>query len=249
MKRIFTLILALRCMLPFIGMAAYSETADVPFTAKEFTAEEATTLWNNIKLTPLSISKEDLDSPIVDFDISPSGNILLVLKNDQLVLLNAEGTVQKAYSFKSYGSVCAGFSKDNIQLFWVRSHALVEFTTEGTLVQILEIDSGDSETAQYIRQLEKTSPIEFEDKEYRLKRSAGFFDIVSSSYSQLIVCSDTGAQTVLYDAGASHTAAMIPIFLLIVSVFVIAGIKVARQFKNFKKENSTNKTTAPADNG
>lgn len=132
-------------------------------------------------------------APIVCMDVSSEEQILLTLTNDTLLLLDNNGTLQKAFEFSSPGSYYAVFNDltNNIQLYFVRGGDCIEFTAEGEVCKHFH-QGGDFAWARAL-------PAELTVNHNTYKISKAPLTVTAERFSLLTKTTASGEESVLYD--------------------------------------------------
>lgn len=230
----------------FLGISVNAESR-YGFETTDLSPDEINQIWNSIKVRslPETLSLDEMSTSIVSFDVSESENILIGLKNNRLIVLDNNKELLYGFQFSNDGSFYVRWEGDNILLLLVRGAIIVEFSTNGQLINMIEADDRSIENNNLWNQIRDRDKISINDSVYLVRNQMGFLNFFSSSYSQLVKKDIDGKEMVIYDVSTVHatkTAVMLIAVLLfwglIISVIIWkSGKNVAVGENKFYKKN------------
>lgn len=172
---------------------------------------------------PISLSNMEL--PIVSFDVSENGRILLGLEEDKIAVAD-EKKILAFFDFTTGGSYYVQWKDDNILLLLVRSSIIVEMTQDGQLVNMIRADDRSIHNGELRRQIDQRKQVDVGEYSYRLQNNMGMLNILTSSYSQLVKIDLHGKATMLYDVHVELLTRTIFIITGVAALFVIIIVKI-----------------------
>lgn len=236
MKKI---ILSLWCIIfiaSLLTIAIYA--VDTDFKTTELPKEEWNDGWSNIRFRKAG-DLNKIKGAIKSFDISESGEILLCLENNYILILDNDGNRLKAFAYNSAGSSLAAWKGENILLFFWRGYLLVEISTDGQLLNMKEIDHSDVNNNDMLRKWQSTTQIESNGYTYIAENEGLFADMLSgNTHSKLTRIDVNGNSKTLYGSNNTQTskvAVTVFIILLVNIIAPLATVIVVIKIRNKRK--------------
>lgn len=199
LKLVKILILSILVFL-FFSISIFANDFYSTFDTVELTEEEKQHVWKVSKIEEIN----DIDSlienpaPIINFDVSENGLIVLVTSDEKILVLDTDGDILCAFRFETDGSYYVGWHKDNILLFSVRSDTFEEFSVDGELVEVVGLSLRND---ALIRDWSAIHPITSDGNTYTIENRAGVFNLLTAQrYAKLYKTDSEGNEIVLYDA-------------------------------------------------
>lgn len=127
------------------------------FDTIELTDDEKQTVWSNIALQ-YSDDKESFlqyPRPIVDFDVSETGLIVLALSGDRIIVLDDEEMLLHCFLFDTEGLYHVFWYREHIVLYIVRSDLLIEFSVDGELIDMVKRDRHSTKSWDALKEWER----------------------------------------------------------------------------------------------
>lgn len=194
-------------------------------------------IWENINVRTITdpVSLSNIELPIVSFDVSENGEILLGFKENKIAVID-EDEVLHFFEFVTAGSYYVQWNDHNILLLLVRSSVVVELSQDGQLVNMILTDDHSMQNQSLWRQLINKTQINIGQSSYSMRNDMGILNFFASSYSQLVKTDSNGNSTMIYDVNSAQLAGTIIelIFVFIFCAIVVLGI--AFPFFKMKRE-------------
>lgn len=219
-------------------LSAY-DISDFLRTDKLVGKEEAT--WNNMNFSEESPANRS-NGRIVSFDVSDSGKILLGLERNRLLILNPDGTPDRALRFHLYGSYYVEWFGENVALYSVRGDFVTVFSEDLQLIDLYSAKDRGYGEIEYM--LSEKTKLDLSESTYRLEKDgglAGFF--AGYSYDRLVQTLPDGTEKILYEVpyvGKLYpklVAAVIVIgFGIVLPLLIISGVIVPLIVRRKKKK-------------
>ena len=213
------------------------------FETVPLSKEEKETVQENINFKETNItSLSEIESPIINFDVSESENLILGLEDKTILILNNEGKVLKSYSFQNSGRCYVKWENDNILLMIVRGKVIVELTTEGEIVDIIKTDTDNVLNNQLWRNMQNNK-ITANGNLYTARNNMGVLNFLSSTYSQIIKYNNSEG-TIIFDVNESQIIENLELLVFIVLMFTFVPMIVFKANKNkFSSDKTQNNST------
>ncbi|MBR3987740.1 MAG: hypothetical protein IKK10_00365 [Clostridia bacterium] len=207
------------------------------FSTVDLSKEDEKTFLKNMSVSVLE--EEQQEWAIDCFDVAENGDIAIGCSNindKKVYIYSSEGEYKRGYSFDCMGSYGVEFEDDILLVYFVRSDIAMALDPVGNIVELAEIENTIENNSYWNNTVNAKKRI-VADKEYKVKNNLGILNIFASSYSQLVVTDQTGAEKVIYDVSALKLRQVIgncSIFVVI-SCCVLCGI-VWQFKKNIKND-------------
>lgn len=195
------------------------------FETIHLTDDEKQMVWDNLEFKEINLNSapENLGA-IVSFDVSEEENIILGTDENKILVFDKNGAIVSAFEFYSNGSFYLRAYDDNYLLMLVRSSVIVELTLDGELVGMVRADDNSSDNNELWNQQEKND-IYIRENSYVARNKMGLFNLLTSSYSQLVKITDNGSEFVIYDVNSTQLIKIVSTFIIIL-VFLAWAIMV-----------------------
>lgn len=206
------------------------------FVTEKIDQEEQKTFLSNIHLSMLDTDKKT--DPIHCFDVNENGNIALGFDNSNTKVINvynSKGAFLYGYSFESCGSFGIEWDSDDLKIYFVRSDIAAAFDKNGICKDVTQIQDSLENNSYWNRVVYATKRTKG-DGQYLLKNDMGIFNIITTSYSQLLYVDETGKETILYDVNDRQKTRVITIFFIALSFVVVVIVIIISQFRKGRKE-------------
>ena len=181
-----------------------------------------------------SVSLNDIGAPIVSFDISDDGEILLGFEGNEFAVVDEMGVVN-LYEFTNDGIFYVKWNDDNILLLLVRGSIVVEIDTDGQLVNMIKADESSSHNNSLWNYISRKKCISQGEYSYCVRNDMGLFNFFTSSYSQLIKTDSNGNTTVIYDISDAIIAKSILLLFCVVILIAVVVKSVVIESEKYKK--------------
>ncbi|MBP3415444.1 MAG: hypothetical protein J6L81_09650, partial [Clostridia bacterium] len=201
--------------------------ADMGYETLPLSQEDIDRIWDITALSvePVPSSADDLGDSIVSFDVSESGNILLGLSGDKIVVIDANGNALHYYKFHEDGSYYVLWKEDNILLYLVRSRLIIEISPDGNLVDMVHTDDRSSINDELWRRIGNKNKITVGEYTYAMTNYA-------FGYSRLIKTDGQGNIDIIYDVVVEQSLRVAAV--TIIGIFALA-VSVGAIFENLKE--------------
>lgn len=202
----------------------------------ELTEEQKQIYWerlNFIQCNP-AMTFENLNNPIVCFDISKSHELLIGFDDYSIVITDTECNVFKKYSFDYEGSFFLFWNNNNIGLILGRSDLLIEISPSGELIEISRININESEIVSLWNGFGVEHSFCVDGKIYTVKNDVGIITFLTGSYSQLTVEDENENTIVLFDSGLQDEVKYLGCAFFVVIICGFLAFKTRVQSKRTK---------------
>ena len=213
------------------------------FETVSMSQEQKETIQKNLYFKETKItSLSEIESPIINFDVSESENLLLGLEDKTILILNNEGKVLKSYSFQNSGMCYVKWENDNILLMLVRGNVIIELTTDGEIVDIIKTETDNVHNNQLWRNMQNNE-IKGNGNLYTARNNMGVLNFLSSTYSQIVKYNNL-EETIIFDVNESQIIENLKLLVLFVLMFTLVPMIVFKANKNkFSSDKTQNKST------
>jgi len=232
-KKIF---LSLILLITMMAIPVDAKSIVDGYSLQRLTESEQASLAERICLEKKDISEAD-PTVFVNFDVSPTGMIVMALENSSILVLSQDGTIAHFYTFYDTGSYYVCWKEENICLMLVRGYKILEFSLDGTIQGGYEIS--DPQTSEEISARQNTFETLKEAK--RLVNGAVYYTdnpySLFGSHRKLFQKGSTEEAYVLYEARSTSVgqgvvmtilvAVLIPIILIVIIVSILNAAKRA----------------------
>lgn len=214
MKKILTLFLTFLLLLTIcVPATAYLENFEIDRYLENHPEEE----WERYHFR----EREGISSPnvpIVTYDVSESGKIILGLLNNKILLFDEHQNLIKTFSFSADGGYYVRWENDHILICFQRERLIAELTETGELLHLIKVDLSTEKNSEALYDLEKNSNITVNGETYSVKKNLfplGLF----GCYASLTKTDAHGTKTVIYSAlPFLITAVILGILLLLIVI-------------------------------
>lgn len=179
-------------------------------------------------------SLDSIELPIVSFDVSKDGIILLGFKENKIAISNSNN-VLTLFEFDNDGSFYVQWNDGNILLMLVRGSIVIEFSQDGQLINMVKTDDSSVKNNSLWNQIAKRKSVNIGQASYYVKNDMGMFNFLASSYSQLITEDSQGNQTILYDVNNTQMTKTIVAFFAVIVFAAVVVLMILVQFVKFRK--------------
>lgn len=227
-----------RCLLAVILLFVFllSESVAVlamntGFSTVDLSKEDEENFRKNMSFSVLE--EEQQEWAIVCFDVAENGDIAIGCSsgNDKKVYIySSEGIYKRGYSFDTMGSYGVELEEDILLIYFVRSAIATALDSAGKIVELAKIENTIENNSYWNNTVNANKRI-VADKEYKIKNNLGIFNIFASSYSQLVVTDQTGAEKIIYDVSAFQLRQVIGNISIFVVFFCFVLCRVLWYFK------------------
>ncbi len=207
MKKVFLFIVFLLFIYIVIAPVAAASNYKDDFDYILLDEERQEEIWKQFNLQKIEIDElyGQQAQPIVCFDVSSQGKVLLALKNSTILVFDDTNEVVCAYSFFNNGSFYAIFQEENICVFDVRSEMVIQFTLNGKFIQAQKAPmnsvNNNNNWNQFSDKFQQKKEISIDNKTYKLLNDNPLFDLLSTDFSKCVVVNGEITQ-VLYDVSS-----------------------------------------------
>ncbi len=194
--------------------------------------------WEYYDIT--NIKKEiTANSAVVNFAVSTDEYVAILTTDDRITIFDESGNVYRKFEFYDSGTAYVGWNDNNILLFTVRGNKIIEFTLDGSCVDIVELnhDYGIS----IWENIKKRTSVETTKYTYELSTGmGGLFDFFSGyTYNTLTKTDKSGDATIIYDISNFQTAKSIIILLCVAIVACAVPVVVVCKIRKYLVQNKS----------
>lgn len=201
------------------------------FETEYLSSDEIDQIWNNIdvRTLPKTLSLDEISTSIASFDVNENENILIGLKDSRIIVLDNKKNLLYGFQFFDDGTFYVKWKDDNILLLLVRGSVIVEFSTDGQLVNMIATDDKSIQNNILWNQIRNKKKISINESVYLMRNQMGILNFFSSSYSQLIKEDINGEETIIYDVSALHTTKTVLMLIAVILFFTSIILAITRE--------------------
>ncbi len=209
-RYIFT-ILSVLLLLTYIRAEVLA--IDTGFATETLPEKNINSFLKYIKLS--MITEEPRKIAIDCFDVNEKGEIAIgrsEYNNKTVCIYTSDGDFQYGYSFFSQGSFGVELNNDILLIYFVRSDIVIAVNPMGEIESILGIKN-TIENNSYWNNFVHLTKRKIGDTEYTIRNDMGFFNLLASSYSQLVITDKNGNENIIYDVNSAQFSYMLKSFI------------------------------------
>lgn len=236
LKRSFLFLLSVFMIVLFTNMVEV-KAMNTGFETNHFPTEEKNTFIANINILP--IGKESAKKSITCFDVNNNRLIAIgqnTLDRKTICIYSSDGVFQYGYTFNCSGAFGVEWDEENLNIYFVRSGAIVSVTPTGEVLDVFEVQNTIDNNTHSNDVLYSTRRI-IGDTTYLIRNDMGIFNWIAISYSQIITIDATGAECIIYDVNSTQFLNTVVLFIFILMFVSVAVALVIREFIKLKHGN------------
>ena len=221
-----------------ITYRANAATINTGFSTNELSTEAKNTILDNINL---SYIKEEPKKSMFDcFDVNVNQMIAIGYSNSSIKTVSvysSKGIFQYGYTFNCMGDFGLEWDENNLNIYLVRSNAIVSVNSKGKILSILEVQNttdNNSYRNHYIYSKKRTVG----NTEYHMKNDSGALNVFATAYSQLVFVNEQKQETIIYDASVAGNRSAINEFIYTTCFFAVCIAVVIVVIVKYKKQKS-----------
>ena len=229
-KRIFKVLV---CVFIFILLVNFVDVKAVNtgFEVGLLSNEEKNMFITNIDIK--LIEDEPEKKSIACFDVNDSNLIAIGQRTSDrkfICVYSCNGDFQYGYTFYCDGDFGVEWDKNNLNIYFVRSHILVSVSANGEILDALEVRN-TIDNNSYVNHLIYATERTVDGTEYIIGNKKGLLNSLAVAYSQVTVRNVTGEERVIYDVSTKQQLNTITaivfclVFFLIVVLIVIGKVR------------------------
>ena len=206
------------------------------FKTNQLPDEEKYVLVSNINILP--IDQEPVKKTISCIDVNENRLIAIGQNTSDrktICIYSNDGVFQYGYNFNCSGDFGVEWDNENLNIFLVRSSVIVSVTPKGEIVDVFEVQN-TIENNSYVNNFIHSTKRTVGDIEYSIRNNLGILNFVASSYSQVIIQDDTGAESVIYDVSSMQLSNMMVTIIFVCGFVLIAVAVIVWQLIKLKRE-------------
>lgn len=234
-KFIYTFLMSVCMFVLFIGISDV-KAINTGFSTEELSAEDIETVLANVNISVFT--EEPKKQAIKRFDINEDGLIALGFDSSNyktVCIYTSDGEFLYGYNFETRGTFGVEWNKNILIIHLVRSDVSIAVNQNGEVEGIAKIQN-TSENNDYWRNSIFLSSKKVNNNTYTIKNDMGLFNMVASSYSQLVVTDEDGTETILYDVNSEQ---YIKTAVCTCGVFLWFTLALIFSVKKLRKKNTT----------
>lgn len=188
------------------------------------------------------IGKEPSKKTIQCFDVN--NNHLIAIghggtERKAVCVYSDDGIFQYGYTFNCSGDFGVEWDEENLNIYFVRSDVIVSVAPNGEVLDVLEVKN-TVDNNSYVNHFMHSTKRSVGETEYVIDNYPRILNLVTASYSQLIVKDENGTEITVYDAGSMQLFNVI-ITAVVVGTFIAMAVSViVYQIKMKTKRNDAN---------
>ncbi len=217
-------------LLLLIGGGVEVFAMNTGFSTVSLSADDIDTFFKNVKISVLT--DEPPKKAIECFSVNEDGLIAIGcsnLENKTVCIYSSDGDFQYGYSFKTTGSFGIELDKSVLNIYFVRSDVAISINPVGEVESILKIQN-TSENNSYWNHSVFSTKRKIGDTEYAIKNDMGIFNVLATSYSQLIITNGNGEKSILYDVNSDQLFTTLVVFIMALAFVCLAVFAIIREF-------------------
>lgn len=195
---------------------------DTGFNTFILSDEEQNIIADRINISV--VNEEFFMKSIQSFDVNSTGEIVIghsgINATKAISVYDCNGNFQYGYRFNCSGLFGVEWSGHLINIYLVRSNALLTIDKDANIVCIQSIENS-IENNDYINNYIFATDKYVADEKYTIRNNSGILNFIESSYSQLVRISSEGDKFVLYDVTSLHTIKILAGLFSIVAFIVL----------------------------
>lgn len=235
-KRLFLISIIILIILLSLVLSAYASSL-YGFESIKLSENEINQIWDklNIKNLSTNISLDDINLPIISFDVSDEEMIILGFKNNQVIIIDKNKIIQTYLEFSNNGLFYVQWKKNNILLYLVRGGIIVELTSNGQLINMIKTDDNNINNNFLWNEISKKTNIDIDNSTYIVKNDMGILNIFTSSYSQLVKINSNGETVIIYNINNTKLTKIIILVICAVLFIVLTISTISIKIIKFKR--------------
>lgn len=235
-KRLFLISIIILIILLSLVLSAYASSL-YGFESIKLSENEINQIWDklNIKNLSTNISLDDINLPIISFDVSDEEMIILGFKNNQVIIIDKNKIIQTYLEFSNNGLFYVQWKKNNILLYLVRGGIIVELTSNGQLINMIKTDDNNINNNFLWNEISKKTNIDIDNSTYIVKNDMGILNIFTSSYSQLVKINSNGETVIIYNINNTQLTKIIILVICAVLFIVLTISTISIKIIKFKR--------------
>lgn len=235
-KRLFLISIIILIILLSLVLSAYASSL-YGFESIKLSENEINQIWDklNIKNLSTNISLDDINLPIISFDVSDEEMIILGFKNNQVIIIDKNKIIQTYLEFSNNGLFYVQWKKNNILLYLVRGGIIVELTSNGQLINMIKTDDNNINNNFLWNEISKKTNIDIDNSTYIVKNDMGILNIFTSSYSQLVKINSNGETVIIYNINNTQLTKIIILVIYAVLFIVLTISTISIKIIKFKR--------------
>lgn len=228
MKRGCLFLLAVFTLVLFANVMK-ANAVNTGFAISFLPTEEKNMFVSNINILP--IDKEPTKKTIACFDVN--GNRLIAIgqntssRRKTICVYSDKGVFQYGYTFNCSGDFGIEWDEENLNIYFVRSSAIVSVTPSGEVVDAFE-DQNTIGNNLYVNNFIHSTKKALGDTEYFIGNDLGILNLFALSYSRVIEKDRDGTESVIYDAGSMQLSNILVTIVIFCAFVSIAAVVIAR---------------------
>ena len=235
-KRLFLISIIILIILLSLVLSAYASSL-YGFESIKLSENEINQIWDklNIKNLSTNISLDDINLPIISFDVSDEEMIILGFKNNQVIIIDKNKIIQTYLEFSNNGLFYVQWKKNNILFYLVRGGIIVELTSNGQLINMIKTDDNNINNNFLWNEISKKTNIDIDNSTYIVKNDMGILNIFTSSYSQLVKINSNGETVIIYNINNTQLTKIIILVICAVLFIVLTISTISIKIIKFKR--------------
>ena len=224
----------------FIGMIEIN-AVNTGFQVNSKPINEKNTFISNANIS--LINEEPAKESIACFDVNDLGLVAIgqnKLEEKTICVYSNDGSFQYGYTFNCTGSFGVEWDEKNLNIYFVRSDVIVSITPDGEILNVFEVQD-TSENVSYNNHLLYSTEKTIGNYEYIIRNDMGVFNLIATSYSQVVVKDMVGTERVIYDVNAMQFSKMIATLVIILVVISVLLVVIGRICMRLMREHREQK--------
>lgn len=197
------------------------------FSTETMSEDDTNKFLSNIKLTLLT--EEPAKRSISCFGVKEDSVYAIGSKkgysNEKQISVYRDNDFLYGFSFKCTGDFELEWDGENLNICFVRGEVLISVNSDGEVLDLRKIQNTTDNNSHW--NYLDYKPHVINNTEYKAKNTLGLLNFFQTSFSQLVMTSADGEETVLYDVSSIHNPNAIALFIAITAfaatVIVIVG--------------------------
>lgn len=202
------------------------------FKTTSFSTEEKINFLSNVNIS--FIKNEPPKESVACFDVNSEGLVAIGQETQGkkiICVYSKYGDFEYGYTFNCFGDFGVEWDNDNLNIYFVRSSAIISVSPNGVVVGAFETQN-THENNLYVNHFIHATKRTVGDEEYSIENGMGILNFFANSYSKVVVRDSVGSENVIYEMDSHPINTVLPFILTICIIFLGGAFVLWNIFKN-----------------
>ena len=236
LKRIY-LLLSFVLLLVISTNAIKVNAMNTGFFTEDLSDETKITFVASINISPLSAEPEKRG--VLCFDVNEQGLIAIGQTGSQdkeICVYTSQGEFLYGYTFNCTQSFCVEWDEQHVNIHFIRSDVIISLDSDGNILDIKAVQDTIDNNSHRNSLLYSTTR-EVGNTTYLIRNDMGIFNLIATSYSQIVVKDMAGTECVIYDVNAMQISKIITILVVILSLVSVLVVIIVKNYMKLMRNN------------